>query len=103
MGLVRLSQWTSRSCPQFADSGLVKPCKLVFAETIMRNTPQRSWSPDMPEPSIRGLISFTLVNSFLQLPGLPPVSGSSLRHGKTVKMSVLANRPKGWSDEKFVN
>ncbi|KAJ5390550.1 Peptidase S15/CocE/NonD C-terminal [Penicillium cataractarum] len=41
-------------------------------------------------------------DSFLQLPTLPPVSGSSLNHGKTVKMSMVANRVKGWSDEKFV-
>ena len=41
-------------------------------------------------------------DSFLQLPTLPPVKGSSLHHGRTVKMSMLANRVQGWPDEKFV-
>ncbi|KAJ5761284.1 Peptidase S15/CocE/NonD C-terminal [Penicillium odoratum] len=40
--------------------------------------------------------------SFLQLPGIPPGAGSSLCHGKTIKMALLANRVKGWNDEKFL-
>jgi hypothetical protein len=41
-------------------------------------------------------------DSFLQLPGIPPVTGSALRHGKTVKMTLLANRFRGWTDERFL-
>lgn len=42
-------------------------------------------------------------DSFLQLPGIPPVPGSALHHGKPVKMILTANRLKGWSDEKFID
>ncbi|KAJ6017751.1 Peptidase S15/CocE/NonD C-terminal [Penicillium sp. IBT 35674x] len=42
-------------------------------------------------------------DSFLQLPGIPPVPGSALVHGKTVKLCILANRVKGWPDEKFLH
>ncbi|KAJ5959261.1 Peptidase S15/CocE/NonD C-terminal [Penicillium vulpinum] len=41
-------------------------------------------------------------DSFLQLPRIPPVAGSSLSHGKSIKMIILANRIKGWTDEKFL-
>ena len=43
-------------------------------------------------------------DSFLQLPVLPPVPGSELRHhsGKPVKMTTFATRIKGWSDEKVI-
>lgn len=42
-------------------------------------------------------------DSFLQLPGIPPIIGSALRHGKAIKMTLFANRVKGWSDKQFLD
>ncbi|CAJ2509292.1 Uu.00g143180.m01.CDS01 [Anthostomella pinea] len=41
-------------------------------------------------------------DSHLLLPVIPPVPNSYLEHRKPIKMSMLARRVKGWSDEKFI-
>ncbi|KAF2008962.1 CocE/NonD family hydrolase [Aaosphaeria arxii CBS 175.79] len=42
-------------------------------------------------------------DSHLYLPVLPPVSGSALESKKPVKMSLVARRVRGWTDEQFLS
>ncbi|KAK2484334.1 hypothetical protein H9L39_06126 [Fusarium oxysporum f. sp. albedinis] len=42
-------------------------------------------------------------DSHLLLPVIPPVARSALQHQKPIKMSVIARRVTGWSDEKFLS
>ncbi|KAJ5509961.1 Peptidase S15/CocE/NonD C-terminal [Penicillium expansum] len=41
-------------------------------------------------------------DSFLQLPGIPPLPGTTMSRSRPVKMTLISNRITGWSNEKFL-